>query len=66
MIKCSWCGKEIEDLIIKTILSIKIYRKTYEDVVETIENGESSFYENLCPACFEKFSKVIQENMNNV
>ena len=63
---CSFCKKEIEDLLINVLMNVEIIRKTSEEGLEPIENTKLIFGENLCPDCFSKFSEAIKRFMQNV
>lgn len=62
-LKCSWCNKPIDDIIVNVALNISCVRKTLEDSEEKIENSKMEFIETLCPDCFEKFSNILREGM---
>lgn len=60
MNKCTFCGKEIEDILSKVILNIESLRKREDSTIESVENCNWTYVEILCPNCMEKLVKILQ------
>jgi DNA-directed RNA polymerase subunit RPC12/RpoP len=61
--KCSFCGQEIEDIMVELNLEIYPFRKTEDEKMERVPNGEQASKEFLCKDCFSRFVDSISEHM---
>lgn len=64
--KCTNCGKEIDDIKIMMVLNIKMERKTSADTWENIQNGFLNPRETLCPDCFSVFADTLDQALNHI
>ena len=53
--RCSRCGKEIDDLVVTVKQDIQILRKTENGLFENYGTVNGSAFEYLCPDCFDKY-----------
>lgn len=64
--KCTFCGKELNDIWVKTTLSSYVERVREDNAIELVENSKITTTETLCTDCFEKFCDVIEQGMKDV
>lgn len=60
MNNCTFCGKEITDILSKVILDIETFRKREDTTLEKVNNCDWTYIEALCPECLEKVIEAIQ------
>ena len=61
--KCSFCDKEIEDIIVNVDLNVSVRRKREDTTWENIPNMNIRATEEICEECFDKFADTISDGM---
>lgn len=61
--KCSFCDKEIEDIIVNVDLNVSVRRKREDTTWENIPNMNLKTSEEVCEECFNKFADTISDGM---
>lgn len=61
--KCSFCGEEIENIIVNIDLNISVRRKREDTTWENIPNMNLKTSEEVCEECFNKFADIISDGM---
>lgn len=60
-LKCSRCGQDLEDTLIKLENNITVYKISDTGVMIPYHNLEEPTSEFLCPECFEKYCDCLDE-----
>lgn len=60
-VRCSRCGKTIEKTVIRLENTIQVYKISETGVMVPYNNLTEPTSELLCPECFEKYCKCIDE-----
>ena len=63
MKNCTFCGDELNELMVETNFSLKTHRLKEDDVWENIPNLNLTTREVLCENCFQGFIKVLNDEM---
>ena len=58
---CSRCNRKIEDLVIDINQKVNVYKITEEGLYSPVGNISEETHEYLCPECFEKYAKCINQ-----
>jgi len=61
--RCTFCGKEINDIKTKVELKVSSERLRKDEVWEPIPNMRTFSKETLCAKCFAKFISVLNTEM---
>ena len=62
--KCSFCDEEIKDVAIILDLQVNARRLKEDETWEKIPNMDFMTHEEVCQACFAKFSDTLVVNLN--
>jgi len=63
MKSCTFCGTEIDSIIVSVELTVKASRKRTDDTWENIPNMNVISREELCTVCFDKFTDLVNSEM---
>ncbi|MCF7870398.1 MAG: hypothetical protein K9M01_04705 [Candidatus Omnitrophica bacterium] len=61
--KCTFCGKEMDEFQVGVTLNIKTSRLRNDDTWEEVPNMSLSSKEVLCSDCFSEFAEVLNEQV---
>jgi hypothetical protein len=61
--KCTFCGKEIDNILVLVTLGLTSKRKRDDLTWERIPNMDISTSEELCEDCFNSFSENLSREM---
>lgn len=56
---CSHCKAPLEDFYIEVSLHTKVFRKTAQETIDEIQNGDLCNNAVLCKECFDKFAETL-------
>lgn len=63
MEKCTFCGKEFDNIRVSVSLFLESERLREDETWENIPNMNIHTREFLCEECFSKFSEIIPRKM---